>query len=361
VEEEEEPFPGMEADAEDTGAPEEMPIDDETPEDEAFLSGEEDEDIPGEELLPDEETLPDEAPFPDEAPLSDEEMFPDGEVFTDDAVSPDEESPFGEETPENFDDQDPAGEDEELLPEEPVEEPALEEALPETPASEETPVPEEAAEEPALPEESAEEAPPLEEPAEEASPDDALSPVSGEKAKDSLLGLMKFLKDLTGSLSDRDRDTFMQSDARLGMEYIIDTLEGRKGLIRDIEERLPAGKDRAAAAGDAADADASSPEPGAAGTLPPEERPPATVPAAPVQTPPVQAGGRMARLRAEAEERDRLNPRREKRKTDVAGMLAFLAKLAGALPDPHLGKAIGRKVEDVILGIRKTGKKGEDE
>jgi hypothetical protein len=73
------------------------------------------------------------------------------------------------------------------------------------------------------------------------------------------------------------------------------------------------------------------------------------------------AGGKLARLRAEAEERDRRNPRKGKRKTDVAGMLAFLARLAGALPDPHLGKAIGRKVEGVISGIRGTAKKDGNE
>jgi hypothetical protein len=173
---------------------------------------------------------------------------------------------------------------------------------------------------------------------------------------------MKFLKGLTGSLPDRDRDTFMQSDARLGMEYIIDTLEGRKGLIRDIEERLPAG----GAAVRAADAAASSPEAGADPGLGSAAAPGVREAAAPEErvtgaAPSVPAGGRMARLRAEAEERDRSNPPKEKRKTDVAGMLAFLARLAGALPDPHLGKAIGRKVEGVISGIRKTGKKGGDE
>jgi hypothetical protein len=393
VAEEEEPFPGMEeAGTEGAGAPEDMPIDDETPEDEVVLSDEEDEEIPGEEepsggeasfgeeVLPDEEMPPDEKTLPGEEASPDEEVLPDEEPFSDDAVlpegeifpggAPDEENPFGEETPENFGDQDLAGEDEALSPGDLPEESG--EEFPGTPAFGDAPPAEEPAEEPvpgedvsgeAVPgvstETSTDEAPPVS--GENFLPETAEEPEKpGENVRESLLGLMKFLKSLTGSLPEGDRDIFMQSDARLGMEYIIDTLEGRKGLIRDIEERVPAGRIAAKAA-------ALSPESGAAlegvsAAASPAEgaAPEGGIPAA-GQAAPGEAGGRMARLRAEAEEQDRRNPRKKKRETDVAGMLAFLARLAGALPDPHLGRAIGRRAAGVISGLRKTGKKGGNE
>jgi hypothetical protein len=81
------------------------------------------------------------------------------------------------------------------------------------------------------------------------------------------------------------------------MEYIIDTLEGRKGLIKDIEERN---------------------------------------------------GG------AKVEEVDGIMI------PGIRGTLSFLAELAGALPDPGLGAAVSRKVNGIITDIEKirTGDKG---
>jgi tetratricopeptide (TPR) repeat protein len=52
-----------------------------------------------------------------------------------------------------------------------------------------------------------------------------------------MLGLMNYLKDLSKSLPEKERKTFMQSDARVSMEYLIDTMEGHKGLRKDIEDR----------------------------------------------------------------------------------------------------------------------------
>jgi hypothetical protein len=151
-----------------------------------------------------------------------------------------------------------------------------------------------------------------------------------------MLGLMNYLKNLAGSLSSEVRDTFMQSDARLSMEYIIDTLEGRRGLIREIEARH---------AGDSAPPEGPAPE--VAAPAPALPAPPAAVPPA--------FSKKMAALRAasDAEEAARGKPKKKK-KSDLAGMLAFMANLAGALPDPSLGKAISRKVSTVITEIKDT-------
>jgi hypothetical protein len=94
----------------------------------------------------------------------------------------------------------------------------------------------------------------------------------------------------------------MQSDTRLSMEYIIDSLEGRKGLFRGIQERLP-----------------------------PENRV--------VHDEPKKVRG--------------VKP------LDVTGTLAFLGKLAAALPDQNLTAAITRKVDTVIGDIRGIAKNGD--
>jgi hypothetical protein len=85
----------------------------------------------------------------------------------------------------------------------------------------------------------------------------------------------------------------MQSDARISMEYIIDSLEGRKGLFKEIQERLPE-----------------------------KAKPPSGKTAAKVKV------------------------------ADVAGTLKFLGRLASALPDQGLSAAITRKVDTVVTEIR---------
>jgi tetratricopeptide (TPR) repeat protein len=109
---------------------------------------------------------------------------------------------------------------------------------------------------------------------------------------ESMLGLMRCLKDLAGSLPDKNRAIFMQSDARIGIEYIIDSLEGRKGLFKGIQERLPEKT-----------------------KLPPGET--------------------SAKVKA----------------ADVAGTLRFLGRLASALPDQELSAAIARKVDTIVTEI----------
>jgi tetratricopeptide (TPR) repeat protein len=112
--------------------------------------------------------------------------------------------------------------------------------------------------------------------------------------KPKMLGLIQYLRSLAESLPKEKRDTFMKSDARLGMEYIIDTLEGRKGLFRGIQERVPV---------------ALSP--------PKQQRETADVP----------------------------------KPKDVTNTLAYLGKLASALSDQHLSAAITRKVDTVIMDM----------
>jgi hypothetical protein len=113
--------------------------------------------------------------------------------------------------------------------------------------------------------------------------------------KQGMLGLMRYLKGLAEALPDEKRNSFMRSDARLGMEYIIDTLEGRKGLFREIQERIPE-----------------------ALSLPKEK--PAEVP----------------------------------KPKDVTNTLSYLGNLAAALSDQHLSAAITRKVDTVIKEMRQS-------
>jgi hypothetical protein len=102
-----------------------------------------------------------------------------------------------------------------------------------------------------------------------------------------MLGLMNYLKDLSASLPEKEKKTFMQSDARVSMEYLIDTMEGHKGLRKGIEERHAVSAESA---------------PG---------------------------------------------------KGNLSGTLGYLKKLAGALPDQDLGKAVSRKLETVMSALGK--------
>ena len=122
--------------------------------------------------------------------------------------------------------------------------------------------------------------------------------------KHRMHGLIQYLKNLAESLPNEKRDAFMKSDARLGMEYIIDTLEGRKGLFREILERVP---------------EAMSPrkKQGAAADVP--------------------------------------------KPKDVTNTLAYLGKLATALSDQQLSAAITRKVDTVILEMRQSASEIQSE
>jgi hypothetical protein len=280
VVEEEDDFPdetlGAESQDDSMG---ELPIDNEEPEDEISLTDEE------ENLFEEEEA--------EDLSDTDSETEPSEEMFVEPDAEPEVEvDPEGEVVPESTD------EPEELES-----------------AEEDSPEPESA---------EAGSAAVQSEPSDTGSPELVLQDEKKDDGikKEETLALMNYLKGLAGSLPDKDRDAFMQSDARLSMEYVIDALEGRKGLIKDIENRTITA-------------------PASAAKNVPHSDPPAKL-------------SKMAALRAEADERDKLNPPKKRRKTDVAGMLSFLAHLAGDLPDPNLGQAINRKVDTVISVITES-------
>ena len=58
-------------------------------------------------------------------------------------------------------------------------------------------------------------------------------------SKDAILGLMNYLKDISSSLPEKKKDVFMQSDARLSMEFVINTLKGKNGLLKGINKKIP--------------------------------------------------------------------------------------------------------------------------
>jgi hypothetical protein len=351
VVEEEEPFPGL---------PDgDLPYDD-TPEDD--LTWDEEEEIPGDEdsaeEVPGEEDTEEtgKTEEPDEAEESVEEAPGEGELGETEAPGETDEGLWGEETPEDFWEEPGDETDADLAPErEPLEEPSPEETGPGT-----SPEVAEQAEP-----EAAEQTEPVRESIKTGEPEPAESD-SQEKQKkakpgDDLLGLMKFLKSMTGALPDRDRESFMQSDARLSMEYIIDTLEGRKGLIRDIEQRRKAGSSAVPAGapafagtpGSAAATFASAAVSGSSSGAPVSTAAAASAPVPPGSGPPLS---RMAALR-NAPSSDTGKPRK---KHSVQEMLNFLAQLAGSLPDPHLGKAINRKVNTVIMEMEPEKRRNDN-
>jgi tetratricopeptide (TPR) repeat protein len=238
-----------------------------------------------EEMMPegDEDVNPDEIPYDmfdgaidEESP---EEEFPKEDIP---AEIPEEE-PFEEETPAEE-----SGEEEI-----PAEEPAEEGLSEETGAEDDS---DSAEEDAAAGETEAAEKPDSEIPASEsvdpgaaAPPGTVLCSAEGinSAAVPDILGLMNYLKGLSKSLPEKERETFMQSDVRVSMEYLIDTMEGHRGLRKDIEDRFNISAE------------------GAPG------------------------------------------------KGSLSGTLGYLKKLADALPDQDLGKAISRKLETVMSALGK--------
>jgi tetratricopeptide (TPR) repeat protein len=51
----------------------------------------------------------------------------------------------------------------------------------------------------------------------------------------NLVGLFKYLKDVTTFLPEENRNDFSQSDTRLNIEHIINALEGRRGILQEIQ------------------------------------------------------------------------------------------------------------------------------
>jgi tetratricopeptide (TPR) repeat protein len=277
---------------------------------------------------PREAPLEEEEPFPGTAPDDGPEALP----FDDEP----EEIPGSGENPE--DEEDGVQED---LPESPPEENIFDEEEPEDfsePKPEDYPEPEPDESGPPaepLPEEESSsesrEAPPPPEPppasSETGESPEPEAPADGEakkdpaETKDLMLGLMNYLKNLAKALPDKERNAFMESDARLRIEHIITTLKGQRGLIKIVEERR-------------------------AGSPPPDT-------ASSAASGPLPFSGKMAALRAAS---DAAEGPKKRRKPDLPGMLSFMAKLAGALPDQSLGIAISRKVGKVLSGIKQSGK-----
>jgi hypothetical protein len=112
--------------------------------------------------------------------------------------------------------------------------------------------------------------------------------------RERVLNLFQYLKDLTSNLPEEQRNAFKKSDARLRMEYVIDRLEGRKGLFKEVRERIGRGQ---------------------------EESTPSLA-----------------------------------KSPDIAKTLAYLGNLAKALPDRDLTQAIERKVQKVVKDIAHGGK-----
>ncbi|MDR2103186.1 MAG: tetratricopeptide repeat protein [Treponema sp.] len=140
-------------------------------------------------------------------------------------------------------------------------------------------------------------------PAEEAGP--GLEPLGGDTgaegiSRPDLIRLMHYLRELAGGLTGKPREEFIRSDARLSLEYIIDALEGRKGLFREIHDQY-------------------SPE-----AAPPEPEP--------------ETGGPGLK--------------------DVADTLQFLKELALSLPQGALSTGINRKVDRIIKKIQQSAEKG---
>jgi tetratricopeptide (TPR) repeat protein len=243
---------------------------------------------------------PEEMPFDDE---TEGEIAGESDEESGEAEIPLEENIFGEEEPEDF--SEPAL-DEAFLPE-------AEEQIPdETSAAE-------AGEEP-LP---AGAPPPPPVPAEPAAPEEKKDPAL---SKDLMLGLMNYLKDLVQALPGKDRDNFMQSGARLGLEHIITTLKGRRGLIKMIEERR-------------------------AGSPPLETAAPSAGSTAPVSS------GKMAALRAAADKTE--GAVQKPKKPDLSGLLVFMANLAETVPGHSLSRTISRKVDEVLSEIKPGTHNGE--
>ncbi|MDR2607997.1 MAG: hypothetical protein LBC57_06350, partial [Treponema sp.] len=276
--EEEEAFPGEPADFDEN--PEALPIDDQGEEDDVFMDEEEEpvaespyeeesplpedyipeeENPPIEDYVPEEESPPVEEPAveeeaPDEAgeETADEDAFGgmmEGDAGDEEPLFEDENPEEMAETPDDTEEMMLEG-DEDLSPDEipddmfdsGVNDESLGEEFPEETAE----IPAEESEEGSDGQTGAEEKPDSEipesesaAPGPEAPPETIPSSVEGIKsvALSDMLGLMNYLMDLSHSLPENERETFMQSDVRVSMEYLIDTMEGHRGLRKDIEDR----------------------------------------------------------------------------------------------------------------------------
>jgi hypothetical protein len=73
------------------------------------------------------------------------------------------------------------------------------------------------------------------------------SPAEGPEQKGlsetAMLNLFQYLKNLTEELPEDQKRAFKASEARLKMEYVIDKLEGHKGLLKSLAEKTNPSKE----------------------------------------------------------------------------------------------------------------------
>jgi tetratricopeptide (TPR) repeat protein len=302
------PPPGPEEDASLSGEPE-LP-----PQEESFPEAEETESSDEEST---EENPDDEALFPEDTTL---ELSPDEEesIFSDEipenpAVLESEDDLLdlepGLPPPEEFTPEETLPEDQPVFEEGPVfeNEPALEEEpdaedeviLEESGAADEPDLGEKpAAGDGTVPEELAAEDEPLVKEGTSIREDSSGSKPGKPLDAENIAKLLSHLKALIRELPDKNVEQFLNSDVRLSLEFLIDVLQGRKGLYKDIKERL--GEEQ------------ETPESGDSAGTPPSAQ--------------------------------------------VAGTLAYLERLASVLPDQTLSTAITRKTDAVIAEITQSGK-----
>jgi hypothetical protein len=65
------------------------------------------------------------------------------------------------------------------------------------------------------------------------------TPGTGKPSGKEIVEMMLYLKNLTAVLPESKREKFINSDERLSLEHVITTLEGKKGLLREIQEKIP--------------------------------------------------------------------------------------------------------------------------
>jgi hypothetical protein len=257
----------------------------ENPEDEIFfpedtaleLSPDEEESIFSDEI-PEDLTAGSEDSFldlePEPAALAEEPAVPAEEPVAEEEPAAPAEEPAAEEVLETETEENPDGE---IIP--------IEETLPQS----EAPLEDELI----LEKTTAEDEPVLVEKV--VAPGDFPGPKSAKPmAAEDIARLLNHLKELAHELPGKDADCFFNSDVRLSLEFLIDVLRGRKGLYKDIKERI--------------------------GETPEKEDPVGML--LPVE---------------------------------VAGTLTYLGQLASALPDQKLSAAITRKTGAVIAEITQSG------
>ena len=192
-------------------------------------------------------------------------------------------------------------EDQELIGDIPVED--MEEALEEAP--EEAPMQDFAPDHPGFAEAGAE---PLRDAAPQIQDEVPAAEKKDKLSKEAILDLMNYIKNLSASLPEEKKESFLQSNARVSMEYVINSLEGRKGLLKKIKAR------------------AKEDSPVSLLSLPSSNALPAGL-----------------------------------AKDKITGTLSYLGNLSGSIKDKDLFIALRKKVQKIMTKIKSVTDKNQDE